>query len=96
VPPDARQLSITTIRPARSSSSGSEGATMAAIGLVVGGLAAIPLSRMLTGLLFGVEPIDPPTIALSAVLLIAVALVAAWIPARAATAVDPINALRGE
>jgi len=73
-----------------------EGATMAAIGLVVGGLAAIPLSGMLTGLLFGVEPIDPPTIALSAVLLVGVALVAAWIPARTATAVDPMTALRGE
>jgi putative ABC transport system permease protein len=73
-----------------------EGATMAAIGLAVGGLAAIPLSRMLTGLLFGVEPIDPPTIAFSAALLIGVALVAAWIPARTATAVDPMTALRGE
>jgi predicted permease len=73
-----------------------EGATMAGIGLVIGGLAAIPLSRMLTGLLFGVEPIDPPTIAISAALLIAVALVAAWVPARTATAVDPMTALRGE
>jgi putative ABC transport system permease protein len=73
-----------------------EGAAMAAIGLVVGGIAAIPLSRMLSGLLFGVEPIDPATIALSAALLIGVALVAAWIPARTATAVDPMNALRGE
>ncbi len=73
-----------------------EGAAMAAIGLVVGGLAAIPLSRMLTGLLFGVEPIDPATIAVSAALLLAVALVAAWIPARTATAVDPMTALRGE
>jgi predicted permease len=73
-----------------------EGATMAGIGLVVGGLAAIPLSRMLTGLLFGVEPIDPPTIAVSALLLIGVALIAAWVPARTATAVDPMTALRGE
>jgi putative ABC transport system permease protein len=73
-----------------------EGAAMAAIGLLVGGLAAIPLSRMLTGLLFGVEPIDPATITLSAVLLVGVALVAAWIPARTATAVDPMTALRGE
>ena len=69
---------------------------MAAIGLAIGGVAAIPLSRMLTGLLFGVEPIDPATIAISALLLIAVALVAAWIPARTATAVDPMTALRGE
>ena len=73
-----------------------EGAAMAAIGLVVGGLAAIPLSRLLSGLLFGVEPVDPPTIGVSAVLLVAVALIAAWIPARTATAVDPMTALRGE
>jgi ABC-type antimicrobial peptide transport system permease subunit len=69
---------------------------MAIVGLVIGGLAAVPLSRLLTGLLFGVEPVDPPMIALAAVLLIAVALVAAWIPARTATAVDPISARRGD
>jgi predicted permease len=73
-----------------------EGAAMALVGLVVGGLAAIPLSRLLTGLLFGVEPVDPPTIGIAAALLVAVALVAAWIPARTATAVDPMTALRGE
>ena len=73
-----------------------EGATMAVIGLVIGGLAAAPLSRLLDGLLFGVEPVDPPTIAFAAVLLVAVALVAAWIPARRATAVDPMLALRGD
>ena len=47
-----------------------EGAAMAVVGLVVGGLAAIPLSRLLSGLLFGVEPIDPPTIAFAAALLV--------------------------
>ena len=73
-----------------------EGATMAVIGLTIGGLAALPLSRLLTGLLVGVEPLDPATIALSAVLLVGVALVASWIPARTATAVDPMTALRGE
>jgi putative ABC transport system permease protein len=73
-----------------------EGAAMAVVGLVVGGLAAIPLSELLKGLLFGVEPVDPPTIALSAALLVGVAVVAAWIPARRATVVDPITALRSE
>ena len=73
-----------------------EGATMAVVGLVVGGLAAIPLSRLLNGLLFGVEPVDPPTIAFAAVLLVVVALIAAWIPARRATVVDPMTALRGD
>jgi hypothetical protein len=71
-----------------------EGAAMALVGLVLGGVAAIPLSTLLKGLLFGVEPADPPTLALSAALLVGVALVATWIPARRATAVDPITALR--
>ena len=73
-----------------------EGAAMALVGLVVGAVAAIPLSALLKGLLFGVEPADPPTIALSALLLVAVPLVASWIPAQRATAVDPITALRSE
>src|SRR5262245_30000948 len=73
-----------------------EGAAMALIGLVVGGAAAVPLSQLLNGLLFGIEPVDPPTIAMAAVLLLFVAIGAAWVPARRATAVDPMTALRGE
>jgi putative ABC transport system permease protein len=71
-----------------------EGLVMALIGLAVGGAAAIPLSRLLAGLLFGVAPADPVTLAAAAALLLTVAGVAAWIPARAATAVDPLTALR--
>jgi putative ABC transport system permease protein len=71
-----------------------EGLAMALVGLAIGGLAAVPLSRLLSGLLFGVEPADPVTMAVAAVLLLTVAIVAAWIPARAATAVDPLTALR--
>jgi len=73
-----------------------EGAWMAAAGLVVGGLLATPLSSMLNGLLFGVQPVDLPTIGVSAALLVVVALVAAWIPAKRATDVDPMIALRSE
>jgi ABC-type antimicrobial peptide transport system permease subunit len=73
-----------------------EGATMAAVGLVIGGLAAVPLSRLLTGLLYGVEPADPVTIAAAAGLLLVVAIVAAWLPARTATTVDPMTALRAQ
>jgi predicted permease len=73
-----------------------EGAVMALIGLAVGGAAAVPLSNLLNGLLYGVEPADPLTIAMAAVLLFAVAIGAAWVPARRATAVDPMTALRGE
>ena len=73
-----------------------EGAVMAAIGLVVGAAAAIPLSRLMSGLLFGIQPVDPPTIVMAALLMIVVALTAAWIPARRAMSVDPMVALRGE
>jgi len=73
-----------------------EGVAMALIGLVVGGAAAVPLSRLLNGLLFGIEPADPPTIVMAAMLLLVVAIGAAWVPARRATAVDPMTALRGE
>jgi putative ABC transport system permease protein len=73
-----------------------EGVAMALVGLAVGGAAALPLSRLMKGLLFGVEPADPPTIAMSALLLVVVAVAAAWVPARRATAVDPITALRGD
>jgi ABC-type antimicrobial peptide transport system permease subunit len=73
-----------------------EGTIMALIGLAIGGLAAIPLTRVISGLLFGVEPIDPPTILGSALLLVVVALGAAWLPARRATRVDPMVALRSE
>jgi putative ABC transport system permease protein len=72
----------------------SEGAVMAAIGLIAGGIIAIPLSRMLGGLLFGVQPADPMTITAAAALLMTVALIAAWIPARRAMTVDPMTALR--
>jgi putative ABC transport system permease protein len=73
-----------------------EGAAMAGIGLIIGGLAAIPLSRMIAGLLFDVKPIDPMSIVAAGALLIAVALAASWIPARRATSVNPMVALRGD
>jgi ABC-type antimicrobial peptide transport system permease subunit len=71
-----------------------EGALMAAVGLLLGGLAAIPLFRLISGLLFDVKPADPLTIGVAAILLVLVALAAAWVPARRATAVDPMVALR--
>src|SRR4029077_140379 len=62
-----------------------EGTLMAGIGLVIGGIASVPLTRLLSGLLFEVEAIDPLTIGGSAALLLVVAIVAAWIPAKRAT-----------
>ena len=57
---------------------------------------AIAVGHLLTKLLFGVKPTDPITLSAVVVLLLAVALAAAFIPARRATIVDPMIALRHE
>ena len=67
---------------------------LAGVGLGIAG--AIALTRLMTGLLFGVSETDAEVFSIIAVLLIAVALVACLIPARKATAVDPLAALRHE
>lgn len=69
---------------------------LAAIGLVVGVALALGTTRVLQGLLFGVEPGDPVVLGGAAVLLGAVAVVASWIPARRAARIDPSEALRAE
>lgn len=71
-----------------------QGARMVAIGLAVGVLAALGVTRVMTRLLIGVSPSDPLTYAVVALLLSAIALLACWIPARRATRVDPGIALR--
>jgi predicted permease len=67
---------------------------LAAVGMLVGGVAALGLSRFLSSLLFGVAPSDPATFGGVAVLLSAVVLAACVIPARSALRVDPNTALR--
>jgi ABC-type antimicrobial peptide transport system permease subunit len=63
-------------------------------GTVVGLVAALGVSRVLSSLLFGVGARDPVTFALVTLLLVVVALLATLIPARSASRVDPIVALR--
>ena len=65
-------------------------------GSVVGVAAVLALSRLLRGLLFEVAPNDPLTLCAATGVLIAVALLATYIPARAATRIDPMVALRYE
>jgi putative ABC transport system permease protein len=67
-----------------------------AIGGAVGLLVALALARAVASLLFGVKPLDPTSLAAAVVVLLAVAAVAAWLPARRAAAVDPMEALRTE
>jgi ABC-type antimicrobial peptide transport system permease subunit len=69
---------------------------MALAGVVVGLLASVGLTRLLTKMVYGVSTTDPLTFVVIAALLIFVALLACLIPARRATKVDPLTALRYE
>ncbi len=72
------------------------GLVLVVTGSALGSAAALGLSRLLRGLLFGVAPNDPLTLGIAAGLLMVVALLASYIPARAATHIDPMVALRYE
>ena len=73
-----------------------EGGRLAALGLALGLIAALALTRVMASLLYGVKPSDPVSLGVAAALLAVVALAACYIPARRATRVDPLVALRYE
>jgi predicted permease len=73
-----------------------QGFTLAAVGVVAGLALALGLTRLMSALLFGVSPADTMTYALVAAALLAVALLASYLPAQRAASVDPMTALRAE
>jgi ABC-type antimicrobial peptide transport system permease subunit len=73
-----------------------QGMGVTVLGIGVGMLGALAITRVLSGLLFGVSPSDPVTFVVVGVLLGGVALVATYVPARRATRTDPLAALRTE
>lgn len=71
-----------------------EGAALVALGLVLGTAGALAMAGIIRGFLFEVEPYDPLTLALVAVLMIAIGLAASWVPAARASSIAPSEALR--
>jgi ABC-type lipoprotein release transport system permease subunit len=73
-----------------------QGARVVLVGVTVGLAVAVASTRVLERLLFDVEPADPSTFLSMTAALVAVGLLASWLPARRASRVDPIESLRGE
>jgi len=65
-------------------------------GVVIGAAVAFALTRWMESLIYGVSPTDPVTFSSVAVLLIGIALIASYVPARRAVRVDPMQSLRAE
>jgi putative ABC transport system permease protein len=73
-----------------------QGARRALLGVAVGTALAVPLGRSMTGVLVGVSPTDPVSLGVTAAVLLVVAVLACWLPARRAAAVAPARTLVGE
>ena len=73
-----------------------EGGLLVVLGLALGVVVALLLTRMMRGLLFGVAPHDPITIAAVVVVMTAVGVAACWLPAARASRTDPGIALRAQ
>jgi hypothetical protein len=70
--------------------------TLAGVGVAIGLVAAASLTRLMSSLLFGIAPMDPVTYAAVPVVLLSAALLASYLPARRAAAVDPVETLKAE
>jgi putative ABC transport system permease protein len=73
-----------------------QGGRVTLVGVVVGLVAALTLTRVLDSLLFGVEAIDAPTLVSVSLLMVVVAMLASYVPARRASSVEPMRSLRVE
>lgn len=73
-----------------------QGARVVALGVAIGLLAALAATRALAGLLYGVAAVDGPTFVAMAALMLAIGGLAAYLPARRASRVDPCESLRGD
>src|SRR4030088_3739606 len=73
-----------------------QGMLLAGVGAIVGILVALPVARLASGLLYGVSATDPLTYAAITLLLMSVALLACYLPARRATRIDPLVAVCGD
>ena len=69
---------------------------MAGVGVVVGLVAAAGLGRLMSSVLFGVEPMDPASHVAAVGVIVAAAALASYVPARRAAKIDPIETLRAE
>jgi ABC-type antimicrobial peptide transport system permease subunit len=73
-----------------------EGGVLAAIGLIIGVTLSVLLGRLLSTLLFGVTPLDAPTLVAVPVLLGIATVIASWLPARRAMRLDPVTVIRAD
>ncbi len=73
-----------------------QGLKVAALGMLMGGAAALAATGLLGALLYGVGPLDPIAFGLTPVLLLPVAVMSSCLPARRAARVDPVQSLRAE
>jgi putative ABC transport system permease protein len=73
-----------------------EGSIMLISGISIGFLLAIATAKILSGLLYGVRALDPIAFAVAPLVMTIAALIATWLPAKRATRVDPVQALRAE